>query len=100
MVRPACLRACRTMCPERTPAGLVPAEGLLGAARLAPSGSPFGRSTSLRDVVEPCLFVCRGFEFADAWLNEPARGSQSFLNLVCRLRDYSALRASPLRGRP
>ncbi len=31
----------------------LPAEGLLGAARLAPSGSPFGRSTSLRDVVEP-----------------------------------------------
>ena len=42
----------------------LPAEGLLGAARLAPSGSPFGRSTSLRDVVEPCLFVCRGFELS------------------------------------
>jgi hypothetical protein len=42
----------------------LPAEGLLGAARLAPSGSPFGRSTSLRDVVEPGLFVCRGFELS------------------------------------
>jgi hypothetical protein len=53
-----------TMCSVRTQVGLVPAEGLLGAARLAPSGSPFGRSTSLRDVVEPGLFVCRGFELS------------------------------------
>jgi hypothetical protein len=38
----------------------LPAEGLLGAARLAPPGSPCGRSTSLRDVVEPGLFYVGG----------------------------------------
>jgi hypothetical protein len=39
---------------------MVPAEGLLGATRLAPPGSPCGRSTSLRDVVEPGLFYVGG----------------------------------------
>src|SRR6202034_1982622 len=57
----------------------LPAEGLLGAARLAPSGSPFGRSTSLRDVVEPVLFMS-GVRI-DA-VKRPMRGRvvQIFLN--------------------
>jgi hypothetical protein len=36
---------------------LAPRDGLLGAARLAPSGSPCGRSPPLRGVVEPGLFM-------------------------------------------
>jgi hypothetical protein len=51
---------CRNCC------GGLPAEGLLGAARLAPSGPPLHeprRSMSLRDVVE-LDFLCRGFELA------------------------------------
>ena len=32
------------------------------ATRATHASRPFGRSTSLRDVVEPVLFVCRGFE--------------------------------------
>jgi hypothetical protein len=32
---------------------LPPRDGLFGATRLTPSGSPYGRSTWLRQVVEP-----------------------------------------------
>jgi hypothetical protein len=34
---------------------MVPQRGLLGAARLAPSGPPFGRSNWLRQFVEPAF---------------------------------------------
>src|SRR5580704_15448279 len=40
--------------------GNLPAEGLLGAVRLTPAGSPFGRSTPLRGVVEPGLLYVGG----------------------------------------
>ncbi len=78
---------------------LAPRDGLLGAARLAPSGSPFGRSTSLRDVVEPtcCLSAVR--IAVDGRTGIGWRGRKKFANWLPGT-DYSALRASPLRGRP
>jgi hypothetical protein len=41
---------------------LAEREGLLGAARLAPSGAPYGRSTSPPAKLSNRLFVCQGFE--------------------------------------
>jgi hypothetical protein len=68
------------MCSERTQVSLVPAEGLLGAARLAPSGSPFGRSTSLRDVVEPGMFYVGGSNLQRRAINADKRDLDGFEN--------------------
>jgi hypothetical protein len=64
----------------------LPAEGLLGATRLAPSGSPFGRSTSLRDVVEPGMFYVGGSNLQRLAIVAEKRKLDA-LQGICRLRD-------------
>ena len=71
---------------ERTPLKGLLAEGLLGAARLAPSGSPFGRSTSLRDVVEPGMFYVGGSNLQRRTIAAEKRNLDA-LQGICRLRD-------------
>jgi hypothetical protein len=77
---------------------MVPQRGLFGAARLTPSGSPCGRSNWLRQFVEPA-FCPSGVRIESVGHSDPNTVAAIFENW-CRKEDYSALRASPLRGRP
>ena len=77
------------MSSVRTSGGLVRLRDY-SALRASPLlGSPFrGDQRRLRDVVEPGLFVCRGFELSPTsnWRVRLALLGE-FLKWVCRLRD-------------
>src|SRR5258708_7001741 len=56
------------------------------ALRASPSGSPFGRSTSLRDVVEPGMFYVGGSNLRHRAIAAEKRNLDG-LQGICRLRD-------------
>src|ERR1700685_1185862 len=80
---------------------ILPAEGLLGAARLARSlrsGPPSlcsGVQRRCATLSNPSCFMS-GVRIDDVKRSESGELVQIFCG-VCRLRDYSALRASPAR---
>ena len=74
------------MCVKWTFRVGLPAEGLLGASRLAPAGSPWRAIIAAARRCRTLIVVCRGFErnaIRDRCRN---RFSTTFA-LVCRLRD-------------